>query len=219
MAKTTVHADAVLNVMRGTTLTAFTPHFGLIQTVTDLEAGTVTESSYTSYARQVGGFSAPAAGQGGRQVTNDAQETFPAVDAAEGPITVIMIGVWDALTLGNLRYAVPANPSNENRVGLVNDSDLAGNTIQSANHGFANDDRILVKALAGASVPAGLSLNTLYFVVGTAEDTFQLSLTSGGAAVDLTTAGAARFEKITPVVFNDLDEPRINAAALAIAEL
>ena len=219
MAKTTTHADAVLNVMRGTTLTAFTPHFGLIEAVTDLEAGTVTESSYTSYARQVGGFNAPGAGQNGRQVTNDAQETFPAIDAAEGPITVIMIGIWDALTVGNLRYAVPANPSNENVIGLVNDSDLAGNTIQSANHGFANDDRILVKALAGAAVPAGLSLNTLYFVVGAAEDTFQLSTSSGGAAVDLTAAGAARCEKVTPVVFNDNDEPRINSATLQLAEL
>jgi hypothetical protein len=101
----------------------------------------------------------------------------------------------------------------------VNDSDLAGNTIQLANHGLANDDRILVQALAGAAVPAGLSLNTLYFVVGAAEDTFQLSTSSGGAAVDLTAAGAARFEKVTPVVYNDTDEPRINSATLQLAEL
>jgi hypothetical protein len=221
MSKTTYHADKVLNVMRAVTYTTFTPHFGLITAVTDIEAGTVTEASYTSYARQVGGFSAPGAGQGGRQIANDSLETFPAIDAAEGPITVPWIGIWDALTVGNLIYVLPANPTVENRIGVVIDpADVTADQIQSDGHGFVADDRVLVKAIAGASVPAGISLNTLYFVHTVATDTFELSTAAGGSGpVTITAAGAARFEHITPVTFNDNDQPKIDSGVLLVAEL
>lgn len=60
-------------------------------------------------------------------------------------------------------------------------------TITLTGHTLVNGDTVVF----GASAPGGLTTGTTYFVVGTATDTFQVSTTSGGAAVNLTSAGTA----------------------------
>src|SRR5262245_58532660 len=59
-------------------------------------------------------------------------------------------------------------------------------TLTATAHGLSNGWIIRVSA---ASMPGGLSPATDYFVVGAAANTFQLSLTSGGAAIDITSNG------------------------------
>lgn len=65
-------------------------------------------------------------------------------------------------------------------------------------HGLANDDRAAVLATPGATLPTGVSEGTLYWVVGVSGDTFQLSTTQGGAAVNLTAAGSGFVKKVVP---------------------
>jgi hypothetical protein len=60
--------------------------------------------------------------------------------------------------------------------------DSGADTITYAGHGLANDDRV---KLSGTP-PAGLDTTTKYYVVGVSGNTFKLSLTSGGAAVNIT---------------------------------
>jgi hypothetical protein len=55
-------------------------------------------------------------------------------------------------------------------------------------HGLSNGDRIIID---GTVIPAGLSNTIMYYVVGVSGNDFQVSLTSGGAAVDFTTNGTA----------------------------
>ncbi|MCH7870681.1 MAG: hypothetical protein IID33_03175 [Planctomycetes bacterium] len=55
-------------------------------------------------------------------------------------------------------------------------------------HTFANDDRITVSSTT--TLPAGLSEGMLYYVVNKTANDFELSLTSGGAAVDITDDGS-----------------------------
>jgi len=55
-------------------------------------------------------------------------------------------------------------------------------------HGLLDDDRI---RFAGTLVPTGLSFSTTYYVINKAADTFQVALTSGGAAVTFTANGTA----------------------------
>jgi len=55
-------------------------------------------------------------------------------------------------------------------------------------HGFANDDRLTVES--SGSLPAGLSAGVLYYVVNKTANDFELALTSGGAAVDITSDGS-----------------------------
>lgn len=60
--------------------------------------------------------------------------------------------------------------------------------LTAAAHGYVNGD-VVVLSNSGGILPAGLSPSTGYFVVNKTADTLQLSLTSGGAAIDLTSAG------------------------------
>jgi hypothetical protein len=57
-------------------------------------------------------------------------------------------------------------------------------TLTSTAHGYANGDLVLLTALAGGT---GLVVNDPYFVIGVTANTFQLSKTVGGTAVDILT--------------------------------
>ncbi len=53
---------------------------------------------------------------------------------------------------------------------------------------FVNDDRVQLLN-TGGGLPAGLAALTTYFVINASGSTFQLSLTSGGSNVDITSTG------------------------------
>lgn len=59
-------------------------------------------------------------------------------------------------------------------------------TIDFTAHGYTNGQRLY---FSGLTMPAPLAINTPYFVVNAATNTFQVALTVGGAAIDLTTVG------------------------------
>ena len=65
--------------------------------------------------------------------------------------------------------------------------DFTTDFLTSAAHGLSNGDRVMV--FSGTTLPAGLSANTVYFVVSKTTDTFKLSLTSGGSAINMTDDG------------------------------
>jgi hypothetical protein len=58
-------------------------------------------------------------------------------------------------------------------------------TLGYTAHGLANG--VIVYVTTSGTLPSPLAVDTPYFVVNTAADTFKLSLTQGGAAIDLTT--------------------------------
>lgn len=60
-------------------------------------------------------------------------------------------------------------------------------TITSAAHGLTDGTRVTVAAASGA-LPTGLAASTNYYILNATTNTFQLSLTPGGAAVGLTDA-------------------------------
>lgn len=62
---------------------------------------------------------------------------------------------------------------------------VATNLITLAAHGLVNGQQVILKSL---STVTGVAINTTYYVVGVTANTFQLSLTPGGAAIDLTGA-------------------------------
>jgi len=59
---------------------------------------------------------------------------------------------------------------------------------------YTNGDKVRLSN-SGGTLPAGLSANTDYYVIAVSGNTFQLSLTSGGAAVDATadTSGGTHY--------------------------
>lgn len=217
--RTTYASDKILNLYRGTTFTApAAVYAGLLTAVTDAEAGTVTETAYSGYARQAITFGAPGANLGGRQTLASAL-TFPA-KADAGAATIIAVGIFDALTAGNLLDVIMLFDGSP-LAAIVNGSDVAGNTIQSPAHGLTTNDQVRFEQFPGDTpVPAGLSENTTYFVIATGltADVFEVSATQGGAAVDITAAGRALVMKVVPVTVNQNDAPTFAANKLALTD-
>lgn len=86
----------------------------------------------------------------------------------------------------NFSTALPAHYDGT----IIVTADASTNTLTSATaHGLSNGARVRVKAHAQGALAGGLDSTIEYFVVGAASTTLQLSLTSGGAAVDITDAG------------------------------
>lgn len=69
----------------------------------------------------------------------------------------------------------------------------ATDTFTRTAHGLVNNDRINFGLLKSGVIPAGLNTTTFYYVVNKTDDTFQVSLTLGGAAIDFTTNGTNVF--------------------------
>lgn len=71
------------------------------------------------------------------------------------------------------------------------DVSVADDEITIADHGFVDNDIVqLIKAVTqGASLPGNLAASTNYYVKVVDENTFQLSLSFGGAAVNISSTG------------------------------
>lgn len=77
-------------------------------------------------------------------------------------------------------------------VGTVFTVDDTTDIFTSNNHGLANGNRVLVSSTT--TLPTGISTNTIYFVINSTTNTFQLSTSSGGSAVDLSSTGSGEHQ-------------------------
>ena len=94
--------NALINAtLRNTTYTSVATVYVSLWTSDPTDAGSGTEVSGGSYARQAVTFGAPSSGVS----TNSADVTFPTCTSAWG--TVGWIGINDASTSGNLLYHTP----------------------------------------------------------------------------------------------------------------
>jgi hypothetical protein len=75
--------------------------------------------------------------------------------------------------------------------------------------GVAVNDNIAFFAAPGDTLPAGITEGTVYFVRSVSGNDITLSLTSGGAVVDITGPGKGRAMRVTPKVMTIGDIPRI----------
>lgn len=68
-------------------------------------------------------------------------------------------------------------------------ADAATDIITSAAHGLSNGDTVTFFNSGGA-LPTGISAATYYYVITATTNTFQISATVGGSALDITGAGS-----------------------------
>jgi hypothetical protein len=188
---------------------------GLLTAITDWRAGTVTEASYTGYGTRPAvtwGAAATTSPAGGREKANSGSVSFPANTGSNQDC--IGFGVYSASTAGTLQA-----------IGLLDDdvpilgvAEAAGDTITAPAHGLATDQRVFVLACPGAVLPTGLAENTAYFVLasGLTTDVFKLSTTSGGAAVNITAAGASFFIPYKVVTVAGGSTPSFAAGTLVV---
>jgi hypothetical protein len=69
--------------------------------------------------------------------------------------------------------------------------------VFSSTAGYSNGELITLVVATGFSIPTGFSANFPYYVVNSTSTTFELSLTSGGAALGSTSTGAGFSQPLT----------------------
>ena len=155
------------------------PVIALFEDVPTDTAG--TELSGDNYSR----FACPVEASGNATITNNGELTGPTPS-----------GTWPKV----IGYKVLDDGGNAFFHGeLINtpqqfteaNINTGTNTITITGHGLADNTRVVVRNEGGA-LPAGLSgaVGTEYYIITSASDTFQLSATEGGAAVDITDTGS-----------------------------
>lgn len=181
---TTALANAIINLrLRGVALTEMT---GWISLHNDLPGDTgANEVSGGSYGRLQPSVAAPAGGS----ADSDADLEFADMPAD----TIVAVCVFDAQTVGTAEWC---GPLTDGTAGLAS-ADAGTDALTAHSHGLVDDDRVALDPGAYGSLPGGLNDTTLYFVVGAAADTFQVSLTEGGAAIDITSDGFVNWTKVT----------------------
>lgn len=76
-------------------------------------------------------------------------------------------------------------------------------TITDNLHGLSNGDKIM---FSGSSIPAELDIDTVYYVINVTVNTFNVALTSGGAAVVLNSNGSGYYHRLDAVISPDTDK-------------
>jgi hypothetical protein len=147
-----------------------------------------------AYARQSFTWSAAASGS----KSSSAAKTFD----IPASTTVRAVACYDASTAGTQKCWSPLNASARRAVS-VDSAGVTNNDIFSPAHGLAAGNSVVFWATIGAALPTGLSEDTEYFVIATglATDSFRVSTTLGGSAVDITAIGDGDVQKFVPEVF------------------
>ncbi|MFI9558868.1 hypothetical protein [Nonomuraea endophytica] len=185
-------------------------HLGA-HTVTDPGTGTNANSGEAtggSYARQAVSFAASAS----EQKANSGQVTIP---VAAGSYAFVTLWTASSGNSGVYRGYLPINGAAKG-FGSVDGAGVTADAIQSAGHGLADNDRVMVFAVFGESLPAGLSEGTILHVVSSATDTFEVSATQGGASVNITGQGELYFQKVIPETFASPGEIVLDVGALIL---
>jgi hypothetical protein len=101
--KSQSHTDAVLNVLRGSTLNGVSPFVGLFSTAPANDAAAGTELTGNGYQRQAVTFGAPVTDTGNvRKISNTNNLSFG--PASADWLQAVAFGIFDALSGGTLLY-------------------------------------------------------------------------------------------------------------------
>lgn len=113
--------------------------------------------------------------------------TLPAFDVASGT-TVPWWSGWSALTSGTFRFMALLGGQTMRGCMVETSTDITNNDIFSAAHGYTADQRVVFWPVSNGSLVTGLTVGTVYWVIATglATDSFRVSTTQGGSAVDIT---------------------------------
>jgi hypothetical protein len=178
------------------------------------EAGSqnTSECAYTGYARQGVVRSGSGWTVTGNQVVNAAQIQFGEKTAAADE-TMFFVGIGRSSSgAGTLDYILPIASARQ-----LFTADTADN-ITVPGMSLAVDDRICFFNFGEGVFPTGLTAGTVYFVKTVSGNIITVSTTSGGAAVDVTVAGAGIAYKMAGRLVNNGTNPTIAASGLLLNE-
>lgn len=157
-----------------------------------------------AYARKAISWAAAASGA----AASSADITFDVAAAA----VVKFVGLWSAASAGTFRGGMPAGSDQPVAFTALASSDV----FTAPGHPYVNGDEVVVIDTGGSSLPTGVVEGTVYFVIGVSGQTFQLSATSGGAAINLTADGAGHISSQTSETFGGQGTYKIPSGGLVL---
>jgi hypothetical protein len=173
--------------------------------------GTEATGGSPAYARQAVVWGAASAGQ----KANTGALTF---DVPAG--TYGFFGLFNASTgnTGNYKGYIPFGGASALKGFGTVDATLTSDQLFSRAHGMADGDRVILYNVFAETLPTGLTEGTVYFVVNSTTDSFKVSTTSGGAAVDITALGGGEFywQRVVPEVFAAQGQITVAVGALVL---
>jgi hypothetical protein len=176
-------------------------------------AGTEATGGSPAYARQAVTFGSAASGQ----KSNTGALTF---DVPAGTYAFLTFFNDVSANSGNYRGFTPMGGAAAVKGFFSVDTTLTNDQFLSVAHGLADGDRVQLYGAFAETLPTGtgLSEGAVLFVVSSAANTFKLSTTSGGAAIDLTATGGGEgyFQKVVPETFNAQGQLTVAIGALVL---
>lgn len=173
--------------------------------------GTEASGGSPAYARQAVTWGAASSGL----KANTGAITF---DVPAG--TYGFLGFFNASTgnTSNYRGHTPMGGAAAVKGFFSIDTSLANDQFLSVAHGLADNDRVMLFNVFAETLSTGVSEGTIYYVVSSATNTFKVSLTQGGAAVDITAVGGGEgyFQKVVPETFNAQGQITIAVGAVVL---
>jgi hypothetical protein len=165
-------------------------------TATDALSG---EATGGSYARQSVVWGAAASGL----KSNTGALTIPVNTGTYGFLTFYN---HVSTNSGNYRGYSPMGGASALKGFFSTDLVLSNDNLISSGHGMSDGDRVMLFNVFAETLPTGTGLTegSVLFVVSSATNTFKVSLTSGGAAIDITALGGGEgfWQRVVPETFN-----------------
>lgn len=164
---------------KGVMLDAMAPGFGSLHTAYSTSGANEVTGGSPAYARAALTW----ASASGSPITKALAATLPTWNVPAST-TVGWFGLWTASTAGTFRGMQPLGGGALLNAMVEVAADITANDIFSKAHGLVADNRVVF----WGTLPSGLSVGTIYWVISTglATDSFRVSTTQGGSAVDLT---------------------------------
>jgi len=190
-------ANTLKNLMLGSvaTASATNPDFGSLHTAYSTTGANEVTGGSPAYARVALTWSSPSSGE------THLVATLPSWNVPTGT-TVGWWGGFDASTAGNFLFMQALGGQSYKPASVETATDLTNNDIFSDAHGYVADNRVVFWSASGIALPTGLTTGTIYWVISTglATDSFRVSTTQGGSAVDITTDAPTAFfvQRCTP---------------------
>lgn len=112
-------------------------------------------------------------------------------------------GMWTLVSGGTFLGMLPVGAGTLRPASVETTTDGTNNDIFANGHGYVAGDRVV---FWGSGMPSALTVGTIYYVIATglATNSFRVSTTSGGAAVDINDTGEPYnfyVQKCVPEVF------------------
>lgn len=179
-------------------------------------AGTqsTSELSYTGYARVAIARSGAGWTQSSAQVVPAATITFGQRTDAGAAVEALFWGVGRALAgVGELLYYGPLTGAN---LTYAATAVATTDTIVVPGSAYSVNDRIVVLPAAQSTMPAGLTDGTIYYIKTASSTSYTLSLTAGGAVVDITADGACLVAKLSTLTIGQNTTPSLTTASVIV---